>query len=187
MALELLSSELMAAQLRQIWSNVRRRMGILGVSFFLAVPLSAKSVSSADAGRKNPDNRKLISVTVEKLVSAWNEKNSASMAGLFVPDAVLVMPSGNALRSRSAIRQRIISEWEGKLKDSTLSHSVERISFEGNDAATVTGRYRLNGVKILGFESAPEGTFILRHKRQQGRWMISKAELGATAPNKTST
>ena len=177
----------MIAQLRQTWPRARRRIVILGVSFLLALPLSVKAVGGADEDRKNPDNRKLISVSVEKLVSAWNKKNSDSMADLFLPEAVLVMPSGNVTRSRSAIRQRIISEWEGKLKDSTLSHSVEAISFEGNDAATVTGRYRLNGVKILGLESAPEGAFILRHKRRQGRWMISNAEFGATAPTKASS
>ena len=87
------------------------------------------------------------------------------------------MPTGKIARTRSAIRQRLLEEWNGKLKDTTLTHVVEAVSLQGSDAAVVKGRYRLNGVKIMRFENAPEGSFIFRHKRQQGRWMILKAEL----------
>ena len=114
--------------------------------------------------------------SVETLVSAWNTKNSDSIAKLFLVDAVLVMPTGTVTRSRANIRKRLASEWQGKLKESRLSHSVEAISFQGNDAV-VKGRYRLDGVSILGFETAPEGPFVLRHRKQQGRWMIAKAEI----------
>jgi uncharacterized protein (TIGR02246 family) len=158
------------------WLRIRRPLGILGLTFLIFLPLSEKPVGSADGGKQNPDNRKLISAAVENLVSAWNEKNSDMIAKLFLPDAVLVMPTGNVTRSRNSIRQRLISEWQGKLKDSRLSHSVEAISFQGNDAV-VKGRYRLDGMSILGVDTAPEGPFVFRHRKQQGRWMIAKAEI----------
>jgi len=41
----------------------------------------------------------------------------------------------------------------------------------------VKGKYRLEGVKILGFEKAPEGGFVFSHKKDQGRWIIETAEL----------
>ena len=154
-----------------------RRFGILGLSIFLFVALSAKAIVSADLEKKNPDNRELIAHAVENLVSGWNKKDSEAIVGLFLPDAVLVMPTGKIARTRSGIRQRLLDEWNEKLKDTTLSHVAEAVSLQGSDAAIVKGRYRLNGVKILGFENAPEGSFIFRHKRQQGRWMILKAEL----------
>jgi uncharacterized protein (TIGR02246 family) len=166
----------MIARTVWIWLRIRRPVGILGVTFFLFLPLSEKPVGGADAGRQNPDNRKLISAAVENLVSAWNEKNSDTIAKLFLPDAVLVMPTGNVTHSRNSIRQRLIAEWQGKFKDSRLSHSVEAISFQGNDAV-VKGRYRLDGMSILGVDTAPEGPFILRQRKQQGRWMIAKAEI----------
>jgi hypothetical protein len=93
-----------------------------------------------------------------------------------LPDAVLVMPTGNETRSRASIRERLVAEWQGKLKDSKLSHSVEAISFQGNDAV-VKGRYRLDGMSVLGVDTAPEGPFVLRHRKAQGRWMIAKAEI----------
>ena len=162
---------------RRLRLSTCRRFGILGLSIFLFLPLSAKTIVSADSEKKNPDNRELISRAVENLVSGWNKKDSETIVGLFLPDAVLVMPTGKIARTRSAIRQRLLEEWNGKLKDTTLTHVVEAVSLQGSDAAVVKGRYRLNGVKIMGFENAPEGSFIFRHKRQQGRWMILKAEL----------
>ena len=163
---------------RAVWTclRVRRPVGILGVTLLLFLPLSEKPVGGADAGRQNPDNRKLISAAVENLVSAWNEKNSATIIKLFLPDAILVMPTGNETRSRASIRERLVAEWQGKLKDSKLSHSVEAISFQGNDAV-VKGRYRLDGMSVLGVDTAPEGPFVLRHRKAQGRWMIAKAEI----------
>ena len=155
---------------------LRRSITILVLSVLVFLPLSASSVGSAAPEGQNPDNRKLISTSIENLVAAWNDKNSEIFTKLFLPDAVLVMPSGNETRSRNSIRQRLVSEWQGKLKDSKLSHAVEAISFQGTDAV-VKGKYRLDGMNILGFETAPEGLFVLRHKKQQGRWMIAKAEL----------
>lgn len=63
------------------------------------------------------------------------------------------------------------------MKDTTLSHAVEHVAVLDGDTAVVKGRYRLNGLKVFGFERSPEGAFVFRHKKQQGRWMISKAEL----------
>ena len=154
-----------------------RRMGILGLILFLLIPLSAKAVTTTEAGRKNPDNRELLAKAVEGLVSAWNANDAETIARLFLPNAVLIMPSGNIARSRSGIRARLLDEWRGKLKDTTLIHALENVAVLDSDTAVVKGKYRLNGVKILGFEKAPEGSFVIRHKKQQGRWMIAKAEL----------
>ena len=108
------------------------------------------------------------------------------IVGLFLPDAVLVMPTGKIARTRSGIRERLIDEWNGKLKDTRLSHAVEAVSLEGNDTAVVKGKYRLEGVKVLGFEKAPEGSFVFNHKKAQGRWMIAKAELQRNEAEQTS-
>ena len=166
----------MAAPAVWTWLRSRRPLGILGLIFFIFLPLSEKLVGGAHAGRQNPDDRKLISASVEHLVSAWNEKDSDMIAKLFLPDAVLVMPTGTVTRSRNSIRQRLIAEWRGKLKDSRLNHLVEAISLQGSDAV-VKGTYRLEGMSILGVDAAPEGPFVLRHRKQQGRWMIAKAEI----------
>ncbi len=157
--------------------DVRRGVAIAALSVTSLLFYLDPGVGSATPARqKNADNRTVIASSLNSLVAAWNSKNPDSVARLFQPDAVLVMPSGKETRSRAQIRQRLLSEWQGKLKDSKLSHTVEAISLHGNDAV-VKGRYRLDGVSILGFATAPEGAFVLRHRRKQGRWMIAKAEI----------
>lgn len=154
-----------------------RVLAFAALSILIQLSFSVETVGSATSNKeKTSDNRKLVAASVESLVAAWNGKSSDRIARLFLADAVLVLPSGNVTRSRVSIQKRLAEEWQGKLKDSKMSHSIEAISFQGNDAV-VKGRYRLDGVSILGFETAPEGSFVLRHRRQHGRWMIAKAEI----------
>ena len=158
-------------------TSLPRTIATLVLGVVVCLPLSVKTVGSASTVRKNqPDTRKLVAGAVDSLVSAWNKKSSDRITRLFSDDAVLVMPTGSVTKSRAKIRERLMSEWQGKLKDSRLSHSVETISVQDSEAV-VKGRYRLDGVSILGFETAPEGPFVLRHKRQQGRWVIARAEI----------
>ena len=96
---------------------------VLGV--YLATPLSVKGAAAPDA-----DNRKLVSKAVDALVLAWNKQDADVIAEYFLPDAVLVMPTGKVARTRAAIRERLLAEWNGKLKDSVLSHAVETDSLK---------------------------------------------------------
>ncbi len=173
-AFELLSRIII--MIRKLLRALIRRPTV-GSIVFLAAMLSANAITSAEPVGKNPDNHESLSKIVENLKSAWNKNDADRIAELFLPDAILVLPTGSVTRSRSEIRQRVLAEWRGKLKDSQLSYAVEDVSLLDNDTAVVTGKYRLSGVKILGFDQAPEGPFIFRHKKQRGRWMISKAEI----------
>jgi len=151
-------------------------IAFLIISLFFLGSLSAKADTNRVEGRKDSDDRKLVSAVVESLVSAWNKNDTDTVAKLFLPDAVLLTPTGSVVRSRSEIRKRIIDERNGKLKNTTLSHTVKKVSVLNNVTATVEGRYQLDGMKILGVPTAPEGSFVFRHRKQQGRWMISRAE-----------
>ena len=147
----------------------------------LAIVLSVSGLwllpAGADTSRKNPDERQLLSKMVESLVSAWNKNDADTMAKFFLPDAVLVTPTGTVVRSRSGIKKRIIDERQGKLKDTILTHAVESVSFPNNDTAVVKGKYQLQGMKLLGMEKSPEGSFTFRQTKREGRWMIAKAEV----------
>ena len=173
-AFELLDSPVIMARKMFSFQSPRRSIGFVVVSTFVFLSVMAGSVGSGSTQGKNPDNKKLIAASLENLVSAWNAKNSDSIATLFLTDAVLILPTGSVTKSRASIRERLMSEWEGKLKDSKLTHSVDTVSFQGSDAI-VKGRYRLDGVTLLGFKT--EGPFVLRQKQQQGRWMIARAEI----------
>lgn len=186
LAFELLSFSSMTKNMFRVKSNKWRPLIIGGLSL-LFMGLSVELGVNAQTVKKNPDNRELLSIMAQRLVSAWNKQDSEMIVGLFLPDAVLVMPTGKIARTRSGIRERLIDEWNGKLKDTTLSHAVEAVSLESNATAMVKGKYRLEGVKVLGFEKAPEGSFVFNHKKAQGRWMIAKAELHGNQAEQTST
>jgi hypothetical protein len=59
---------------------------------------------------------------------------------------------------------------------SGMESAVKKVSVLNNVIATVEGRYQLDGMKILGVPTAPEGSFVFRHRKQQGRWIILRAE-----------
>jgi ketosteroid isomerase-like protein len=134
------------------------------------------SISNASYRRNDKDRaaksrRKLAVRVVEALVTAWNKNDTETLVKLFLPDAVLILPSG------SAIRKRIMDERRGRLKDTILHHVVEDVSLDSGNMTVVQGKYRLDGMKVLAIMTSPEGSFVLRQKKPQGQWMISRAEL----------
>ena len=114
---------------------------------------------------------------VKTLVVAWNEGDPDSIARLFVPDGVLVTPTGSVVRSRSEIQKTIVKERQGRLKETSLRNTVEDVSLVDANTAVVKGKYLIDGMKILGVKTSAEGSYIFRQIKQQGRWMISKAEV----------
>lgn len=151
------------------------RFILVPVFLFISVSAKADRISPEDAS--NSDDRKLVSQVVDSLILAWNKNDTEAIAKLFLPDGVLITPTGSVIRSGSEIRKRVSGERQGKLKDTTLTHAVNKVSVLNNGTALVEGMYQLKGMKIMGIETSPQGSFIVRHKKQQGQWMISKAEI----------
>jgi len=138
---------------------------------------AATKTDGGQAGNKNVSEKKIVAKTVDTVTMAWNKNEPDVIAGLFLPDAVLVMPTGSVVKSRAAIRKRLIDERNGKLKDTTLENRIAAIFFPNSQAAIVRGEYQLHGMKILGFETSPAGKFVFHQRKHQGRWMIAKAEI----------
>ena len=132
---------------------------------------SAREKSKTSARQQAPEN------IVQHLVVAWNRGDAEAVARFFLPDGILVMPTGSVIRSRNEIRKRIVDERRGRLKESRLSNTVDGVSLLDRDTALVKGQYVLDGMKILGIKTSPAGSYVLRQKKQQGAWMIEKAEV----------
>lgn len=147
------------------------------VTVSLYVPVSGKTDSNRPESARNSDDRNSVSKAVDDLIAAWNKSDAEAIAKLFLPNGILVTPAGSVIRSRSEIRRRMSDERQGKLKDTTLTHAVNKVTILNNGTAVVEGIYQVKGMKILGVETSPEGSFILRQKKQQGRWLIAKAEI----------
>jgi uncharacterized protein (TIGR02246 family) len=115
---------------------------------------------------------------VKHLVLAWNRGDSEAVARMFLPNGVLIIPTGSVIRSRGEIRKRLLDERKGRLKESTLSNTVEGVSLIDANTALVKGQYVLQGMKVMGIKTSPAGSYVLRQKRQQGgAWFIEKAEV----------
>lgn len=146
---------------------------------YLVTTLPAQTITRPNRqDRVKPsDEQKAAAKIAEIVAAAWNKNDSETLAGLFLPDAVLIMPTGSVAHSRAAIKKLIIDERNGKLKNTTLQNTIAAVAFTSSQAAIVKGNYQLLGMTILGFETSPTGTFIFHQRKNQGRWMILKAEL----------
>jgi hypothetical protein len=81
--------------------------------FFLLISGSAAADKSRPEDAVNSDDRSLLSKMVDNLISAWNKNDPEAIAKLFLPNGVLVTPTGSVIRSRSEIRKRINHERQG--------------------------------------------------------------------------
>ena len=133
--------------------------------------------ASRHGGVESDDEQQSAARIAETVATAWNQNDSETISKLFLPDATLIMPTGSVVHSRAAIKKRLIDERNGKLKDTILQNAIAGVSFPNKQAAIVQGNYRLHGMKILGFEASPAGRFVFHQRKQQGQWMISKAEI----------
>jgi uncharacterized protein (TIGR02246 family) len=135
-----------------------------------------RGANSRAAAVEKPD------VTAKKLSQAWNQGTSQEIANLFTSDGELIIPNGSTIRSKPEIEKTIDEKRAGLLKETNLSSTVEDISQIDPETAIVKGRYELAGIKILGFNKAAGGTFVLRQQKVNGRWLISKAEVKSGDP-----
>ena len=132
-------------------------------------PRTAEEGSSRAQGETPPDD------TVKKLVRTWNQGKVENIARLFAADGTLIIPTGTSIQSRSEI-EKMIAE-KGLLKETTLSNTVDEIARPDAETAIVKGTYQLEGIKILGFSTSTTGFYVLRQIKQEGRWLISRAEV----------
>ena len=115
--------------------------------------------------------------TIKDLVSKWNQGNAEDIAGLFVSDGTLIIPSGSQIQSRDEIKKTISEKRAGALKATTLTNTVDEVSRPDPETSIVRGTYRIEGIKILGLNTSAAGSYRLRQVRQNGRWLIAKAEV----------
>jgi uncharacterized protein (TIGR02246 family) len=134
--------------------------------------LEATSVSKAPEPAEPPPDR-----TVKDLVRKWNQGDAEDIAGLFVSDGTLIIPSGSQIHSRDEIKKTISEKRAGALKATTLTNTVDEVSRPDPETAIVRGTYRIEGIKILGFNTSAAGSYRVRQVRQNGRWLIAKAEV----------
>lgn len=131
----------------------------------------AAEKSSAESADPAPDE------TVQQLVETWNRGKSEEIAGLFMPDGTLVIPTGSEIQTRDQIQKTISEKRAGVLKETTLSNTVDQVNRPDENTALVRGTYKLEGIKVLGVSTSSSGSYKIRQVKRDGRWYISRAEV----------
>ena len=134
-------------------------------------PRTAEGSKSRAQGETPPDE------TVKELVRTWNQGKVQSIARFFAANGTLIIPTGTSIQSRSEIEKTIAEKRSGLLKETTLSNTVAEITRPDAETAIVKGTYQLEGIKILGFNTSATGSYVLRQIKEEGRWLISRAEV----------
>lgn len=134
-------------------------------------PRTAEESKSRAQGETPPDE------TVKELVRTWNQGKVESIARFFAANGTLIIPTGTSIQSRSEIEKTIAEKRSGLLKETTLSNTVAEITRPDAETAIVKGTYQLEGIKILGFNTSATGSYVLRQIKEEGRWLISRAEV----------
>jgi uncharacterized protein (TIGR02246 family) len=134
-------------------------------------PRTAEESTSRAQGETPPDE------TVKELVRTWNQGKVESIARFFAANGTLIIPTGTSIQSRSEIEKTIAEKRSGLLKETTLSNTVAEITRPDAETAIVKGTYQLEGIKILGFNTSATGSYVLRQIKEEGRWLISRAEV----------
>ena len=114
---------------------------------------------------------------IKELVRTWNQGSAEDIAGLFIADGTLIIPTGPELRSSAEIAKTISEKRAGVLRQTTLTNTVEKVSRPDSETAVVQGTYKLDGIKIGGIRTSATGWYTLRQIKREGRWLISRAEL----------
>jgi ketosteroid isomerase-like protein len=147
------------------------------LALLLANPLTTLPGQTPPNTSQRNDEPKAAARIAEIVAIARNKNDSETLASLFLPEAVLITPTGSVIQSRAAIKQRIIDGAQWKTEEHYFAKTIAGVSLPSGQAAVVRGKYQLHGMKIFGFESYPAGTFVFHQTKQHGRWMISKAEI----------
>jgi uncharacterized protein (TIGR02246 family) len=136
-----------------------------------AVMDNAAEKTSDESADTAPDK------TVQQLVETWNRGKPEEIAGLFMADGTLVIPTGSEIQSRDQIQKTISEKRAGVLKETTLSNTVDQVTRPDENTALVQGTYKLEGIKVLGVSTNSTGSYKIRQVKRDGRWFISRAEV----------
>lgn len=156
----------------QIHSTRTERVVETETDFPDANPRTEISGKDIDPGTALPPE-----LAIKELVRAWNHNDTKSIAGLFVHNGVLVIPTGSEIHSRDEIQKTISDQRGGILKETTLTNTVDEVSNPATDSAIVKGTYRIDGIKFMGFDTSANGSYVFRQIKRDGRWLISRAEV----------
>ena len=115
---------------------------------------------------------------LDQLMAAWNRRDAHAFAGLFDEDADFVNVVGIRWRRRRAIEKAHDYAFKRFFRNSRLTIEERSVKRLGADAATVHGRWRMEGQ--LAPDDTPleprHGIMLLVLRRDGGGWRIAACQ-----------
>lgn len=158
---------------------------LTSVFYFLFVVMDYASTSGIHAASERQDieesaDQRVVEEVVRQFVQAWNRDDAEALSLLFTPNGRLTSPRGSTARGRREIRELLMHEHQEIFIGTSLSKTIQTITFPNVDNALVKGKFKLSGLKVfLGFTTAVNGTFTLRLVRE-ANWLIEDAHISRT-------
>ena len=128
---------------------------------FLCVPVWAADSDNSQAEQE-------IKEHVKQFVDAWTKHDPKVLAGFYTAEGDLTTGNGRNFSGRAQIEECLRDAFEGSLKDSTLSDTVEKVRLIKPDVAIVDSQGEISG----GDNAEGHKFHIIRVVvKQDGKWL----------------
>lgn len=137
-------------------------ISICAVVALLAVPAR---VLAADDSKAEQD----IKARAEEFTAAWQKHDGGLVAAFYTKDGELVTANGRAYTGRDEIEETLKGAFDGSLKDSTFSWTVEKVKLIKPDVAIADYEAQLK--RSASDEEPLKFHMVSVLVKQDGKWL----------------
>ncbi|HEY2587170.1 MAG TPA: SgcJ/EcaC family oxidoreductase [Tepidisphaeraceae bacterium] len=135
----------------------------------LCVPVLADDSSSAPNSTASNSLEAAIKQRVKEFDATWATHDAKAIAAYYTIDGNIVTPDGNDLAGRDGIEQSLTDAFNGHLKDSTLTTTVEKVRLIKPDVAIVD-----SGAEMKTPDGEPEKLHLVSVLvKTDGKWLTA--------------
>jgi len=139
----------------------------------------AGSAPGAQTGGQQAGDEAAVRQLPQKYEAAWNARNVQQILDLYTDDALVVEPTGEVRKGRSAL-EASYKESFGDMGNAKLSLDVDTVRFLGPDTVVFTGTSTIAGGKQP--PGSDSGHYMVIAKKVGGEWKASEVHIAVTPP-----
>jgi uncharacterized protein (TIGR02246 family) len=125
-----------------------------------------------------PADEQAIRDMIERVETAWNAKDAATMASLVTEDYNAINPEGRHTMGRAAYEANTQAEFAAERPEGmALSVDTGYVQWHGADAAAVGGTWTVTGVPM-----EQKGSWMAVVKRSGDQWQMSNGLVATFVP-----
>jgi uncharacterized protein (TIGR02246 family) len=136
--------------------------------FFLTCALLVCAAPMAFAADDAAAVEQQIKARSKEFVAAWDKHDAKAFAEFYADDADLVTAKGDTFTGKSGIEQLLTDAFQGDLKDTTLTESVEKVRLIKPDVAIVDSEVQ---IKRGGNDEGVKFHVVSVLVKHDGKWL----------------